>query len=118
MQYIITLKKTCGWRKRKSRILTENTWLWLSDKLFDWRNKPKIDDYVMNWLVGSTSSFVRFWKHKQLCTILNYIKWLLNLAFAVARCVPISVFSSLVCIPVSIASFAVGLKTYAIPARI
>ena len=49
-------------------------------------------------------------KHKRTCTTLNYLEHLLILASTVTWCVSISPFSSLVGIPVSIASSAMGLK--------
>ena len=49
-------------------------------------------------------------KHKKTCTTLNYLEHLLILASTVAWCVSISHFASLVGIPVSIASSAMGLK--------
>ena len=49
-------------------------------------------------------------KHKKTCTTLNYLKHLLILASTVTWCVSISPFASLVGIPVSIESSAMGLK--------
>ena len=49
-------------------------------------------------------------KHKKVCTTLNYIEHLLNLASPVTECVSISAFVSLVGIPTEIPSSAVGLK--------
>ena len=39
-------------------------------------------------------------KHKKVCGVLNYIRHLLIIFSAVTRCVFISAFTSLVCIPV------------------
>ena len=50
-------------------------------------------------------------KHKKTCATLNYVEHLLILASTVTWCVTISPFASLVGIPVSMASFAMGLKT-------
>ena len=50
--------------------------------------------------------------------VLNYIEHLLILASAVTRCVSISAFASLVGIPLSITSYAVGLKISGITAEI
>ena len=49
-------------------------------------------------------------KHKRTCTTLNYLEHLLILASTVTWCVSICPFASLVGIPVSIASSAMGLK--------
>ena len=49
-------------------------------------------------------------KHKKSCSTLNYLEHLLILASTVTWCVSISPFASLVGIPVSIASSAMGLK--------
>ena len=49
---------------------------------------------------------------------LNYIEHLLILASVVSGCVSISVFASLVGISIEITISAVGLKIYAITARI
>ena len=49
-------------------------------------------------------------KHKTVCNTLNYIEHLLFLASAVPGCVLISVFASLVSIPVGIMSSAAGFK--------
>ena len=53
-------------------------------------------------------------KHKKTCTTLNYLEHLLILASTVTWCVSISPFASLVGIPVSIASSAMGLKIFPI----
>ena len=55
---------------------------------------------------------------KKTCKYLNYVEQLLILASTVTGCVSISAFTSLVCVPVSITSPAVGLKFCAIIARI
>ena len=49
-------------------------------------------------------------KYKKTCKYLNYVKHLLILASIVTGCVSISVFDSLVCIPVGITNSAVGIK--------
>ena len=46
-------------------------------------------------------------KHKKVCKALNYIEHLLILAYAVTGCILISVFTSLIGIPVGIASSVV-----------
>ena len=57
-------------------------------------------------------------RNKKVCTTLNYIAHLLNLAFVVARSVPISAFASLNSILIDIAKSAVWLKHFAITAGI
>ena len=49
-------------------------------------------------------------KHKKTCTILNYTGQFLILASAIARCISISAFASLIGIPVGIMGSAIGLK--------
>ena len=49
-------------------------------------------------------------KHKTVCNTLNYIEHLLILASTVPGCVLVSVFASLVSIPVGIMSSAAGFK--------
>ena len=57
-------------------------------------------------------------KHTKVCAVLNYIEHLLILTSTVTGCVSIFAFSSFVGIPVKITSFAGGLKTCVITARI
>ena len=57
-------------------------------------------------------------KCKKTCKYLNYVEHLLILASRITGCVSISAFSSLVCDPVGITSFAVGRKICAITAGI
>ena len=57
-------------------------------------------------------------KYKKTCKYLNYVEHLLILASAVAGCISISAFASLVRVPVGITSPAVGLKICAIIAGI
>ena len=57
-------------------------------------------------------------KHKKVCTTLNYIELFLILASTFTRCISISVFTSLLCIPTGITSSAIGLKICAITAGI
>ena len=57
-------------------------------------------------------------KHKQVFTVSNYLEHLFILASTVTGCVSISAFASLVGIPVGIASSAVGIKNFAMAARI
>ena len=53
-------------------------------------------------------------KHKKVCSILNYIERFLILASAVAGCISISAFVSLVAIPIGITISAIGLKICAL----
>ena len=57
-------------------------------------------------------------KYKKTCKYLNYAEHLLILVLTVTGCVSISAVASLVCIPVGITSFAVGIKTGTIIAAI
>ena len=49
-------------------------------------------------------------KYKKACKYLNYVEHLLILVSTVTGCVSVSAFASLVCVPVGISSFAVGIK--------
>ena len=57
-------------------------------------------------------------KPKKFCRTLNYIEYLIILAYVITGCVSISVFSSLVCISIRTMGSVLGLKTCAITARI
>ena len=57
-------------------------------------------------------------KHKKVCVTLNYIEQFLILVSAVAGCISISVFASLIGVPIGIMSSAIGLKVCAITAGI
>ena len=57
-------------------------------------------------------------KHKKVCKTLNYIEHLLILAYTVIGCILISVFTSLIGIPVGVASSVVERKIYALTAVI
>ena len=57
-------------------------------------------------------------KHKMVCTTLNYIEHFLILGSTVTGSVSISVFASLVGIPIGITSSAIGLKMFVITAAI
>ena len=50
-------------------------------------------------------------KHKKTCNYLNYVEHLLILVSTITGCISISALASLVCVPVSITSPAVRLKT-------
>ena len=49
-------------------------------------------------------------KHEKVCGVLNYFEHFLTFLSAVSGCSSISAFASLLCVPVGIASSAVGLK--------
>ena len=57
-------------------------------------------------------------EYKKTCKYLNYVEHLFILVSTVIGCVSISAFDLLVSVPVGITSSAVGIKTYAITARI
>ena len=57
-------------------------------------------------------------KHKNVCTTLNYIDHFLILASTITGCISISVFASLLGIPIGIKSSATGLKICATSAKI
>ena len=57
-------------------------------------------------------------KYKKTCKYLHYFEQLLILVLTVTGCVSISLFASLVCVPVGITSSAVGIKICAITAKI
>ena len=57
-------------------------------------------------------------KHKKVCTTLNYIEHFFILAFEITGCISISVFVSLLGIPIGITSSAIRVKICAIAERI
>ena len=57
-------------------------------------------------------------KYKKTCKCLKYVEHLLILVSTLTGCVSISTFTSLVCVPVGIASSIVGIKICAITAGI
>ena len=57
-------------------------------------------------------------KHKKICATLNYIENFLILGSTITGCVSISVFSSLVGIPIGVTSSAMRLRIYATTAGI
>ena len=57
-------------------------------------------------------------KHKKVCTTLNYIEHFLILGSTITGCVSISVFASLVGIPIGITSSSIRLKIFPITAAI
>ena len=56
--------------------------------------------------------------HKKVCTTLNYIERFLILTSTITGLVSISVFASLIGIPIGVTSSAIGLKIYGIVAGI
>ena len=57
-------------------------------------------------------------KHQKVCTTLNHIEHVLFLAFTITGCVSISVFASLIGIPIGLSSSAIRLKMCAITGEI
>ena len=57
-------------------------------------------------------------KHKKVCTTLNYTGHIFNLASTITGCISISVFASLIGVPIGIKSSAIGLKICAITAGV
>ena len=57
-------------------------------------------------------------KYKKTCKYLNYVENLLILAPTVTGCVSVPAFASLVCVPVGITNYAVGIIICAITAGI
>ena len=57
-------------------------------------------------------------KHEKRCRVLNYIDHLLIVISTITGCVSISVFASLIGIPIGITSSTIGLKICAITAGI
>ena len=53
-------------------------------------------------------------KYKKVCRYLNYVEQFLVFISAASGCVSISVFTSLVAVPVGIVSSAVGSKAFAL----
>ena len=69
-----------------------------------------LDEIKYNYLMSE--------KFKRTCKCLNYVEHLFILVSTVTGCVSVSAFISLVCVPFGITSSAVGIKIYAITARI
>ena len=57
-------------------------------------------------------------KHKNVCRGLNYFQHFLVFLSAISDCVSIFAFASLVCVPVGIKSFVLGLKVCGLTAKI
>ena len=57
-------------------------------------------------------------KHKNVCTTLNYCEHFISLASTIPGCNSISVFTSLISIPIGITNSAIGSKICAIAAGI
>ena len=70
----------------------------------------KIDE-IRNYLIEEINrNELMSKKRKNYCRILNYIDHSLLGISTITGCVSISTFASLVCIPIRITSFAIGLK--------
>ena len=69
----------------------------------------KIDE-TKNLLDELKHNDLKIEKCTKTCKDLNYVEKLLHLVSAVTGCVSISAFTSLVCVPVSILSFVLGIK--------
>ena len=57
-------------------------------------------------------------KHKKVCTTLNYVKHILIIASTITECISISVFPSLLVMPIGITSSAIGWRICVVPAGI
>ena len=57
-------------------------------------------------------------KHKKTCKCWNYVEHLLILASTISGCVSISALGSLVCAPIGVTTFTIGIIIYGITARI
>ena len=75
----------------------------------EFRSK-KIDE-IRNYLIEEVNrNELMSKKHKNVCRVLNYIDHLLIAICTIIGCVSISVFASVVGIPIGITSSAIGLK--------
>ena len=89
------------------------------DKYVKSRVQTKKIDEAKSYLLEETNhNDLISEKHKKKCKYLHYNEDLLILASTVTGCVSISAFPSLVCVPIGIASSAVGLKIFAVTAEI
>ena len=78
----------------------------------------KIDE-IRNYLIEEINrNELMSKKRKNYCRILNYIDHSFIAISTITGCVSISTFASLVCIPIRITSFAIGLKNCVITAGI
>ena len=57
-------------------------------------------------------------KHKKTCKHWNYVEHLLILASTISGCVSISALGSLVCAPIGVTTFTIGIIIYGVTARI
>ena len=72
----------------------------------------KIDE-IRNYLIEEVNrNELMSKKHKNVCRVLNYIDHLLIAICTITGCVSISVFASVVGIPIGITSSAIGLKVW------
>ena len=67
-------------------------------------------DKTRNYFIGINQIKLMSKKHRKASIALSYVEHLLILASAVTGCFSVSTFDSLVGIPISIMSFAVGIK--------
>ena len=85
-------------------------------------NQEKFDwnvDETRNYLIEEINrNELMSKKHKKVCTTLNYIEHFLIVASSITECISISVFASLIGIPIGITSSAKELKICAITAGI
>ena len=77
-----------------------------------------IDETINYFLEEIEQNELMSRKHKKVYATLNYIEDFLRLASAIAGCISISAFASLIGIPIGIATCAIGLKICAIAAGI
>ena len=77
-------------------------------------------DEIRHYLIveGIKQNILMKKKHKKVCRVLNYIDHSLIVIFTITGCVSISVFASLIGIPIGITSSAIGLKICVITAGI
>ena len=77
-------------------------------------------DEIRHYLIveGIKQNILMKQKHKKVCRVLNYIDHSLIVIFTITGCVSISVFASLIGIPIGITSSAIGLKFCVITAGI
>ena len=77
-------------------------------------------DEIRHYLIveGIKQNILMKKKHKKVCRVLNYIDHSLIVIFTITGCVSISVFASLIGIPIGITSSAIGLKFCVITAGI
>ena len=77
-----------------------------------------IDETRSNSIEEINRNELKSKKYKKVCTTLNYTEHFLILGSTITGCVFISVFASLVGIPIGITSLPIGIKIFAITAAI